>query len=394
MVAKASVRGDDRRFVLRHAVAQLLLWSGFYYLFPAVMPHLIAQTGWPAVNVSGALSLGFLVWALLSPLAGRLVDRGHGVAAMRCAGLLGAVLLAVAAAAQSWIVAACAFLALGLPMSMTLYDPCFALMIRRFGADTSGRRALTAITLIAGFATLLTFPLVAWLAAAGLSWRWILVVFAGLVMIATLAVPGEGAIMRSQGVPHAPAAGGEFAKTLLLGLAFSLVMFGHAVLLFQLPAYLLSRNGDATALMLPMVLGPSQIAGRLAWEAAQSRVPVETAGLALFVFMLLPPLILLGDSGESTVLAVLVLQGAGYGIHTILRPVLAARWLTPAGLGAKFGWIAMIGLLMMAAAPFAGSTASARGGFEALTGLVLGADLLALALLFVMTMLMRRARYA
>ena len=112
-------------------------------------------------------------------------------------------------------------------------------------------------------------------------------------------------------------------------------MFGHAVLLFQLPAYLLSRNGDATALMLPMVLGPAQIAGRLAWEAAQSRVPVETAGLALFVFMLLPPLILLGDSGESTVLAVLVLQGAGYGVHTILRPVLAARWLAAIGIASR-----------------------------------------------------------
>ncbi|WP_157966379.1 hypothetical protein [Oceanibium sediminis] len=48
--AGAAERGP---FVLRHAFAQLLFWSGFYYLFPALMPRIAQSTDWSAMELAG-----------------------------------------------------------------------------------------------------------------------------------------------------------------------------------------------------------------------------------------------------------------------------------------------------------------------------------------------------
>ncbi|WP_323764484.1 MFS transporter [Marinovum sp.] len=382
-----------RGYVLRHALAQLLLWSGFYYLLPAVLPHMLAETGWSDVQLSAAMSAGFLIWALLCPLAGSVIDRGWGPRAMRLAGLAGAGLLLVAATGQSlWLVGA-ALVLLGAPMAMTLYDPCFSLMIRRFGP--AARRPITTVTLIAGLATLLTFPLVAGLSAAGLGWRGIFAAFAGLALVAVLLLPSEpagGAVAPASVAPEGPAPG---ARTLVFGLAFALLIFGHAALLFQLPAQLASTRGLDNALLLPMVLGPAQIAGRLLWERLQRGFGLERAALGLFTVMLLPPLLLLDPgAGLWLVLLALLVQGGCYGVHTILRPLLAAHWLPRAGFARRLGSIAMIGLLLMALAPAAAAWVTAALGLPGLLALVFLADLVGLALLAGLVMRARQEGWA
>ncbi|MSU91216.1 MFS transporter [Rhodobacteraceae bacterium 2CG4] len=382
----------DRGFVARHALAQLLLWSAFYYLLPAILPRLLAETGWSAVTVSAAMTAGFVLWALLSPLAGHVVDRGRAAQAMRLAGVLGAGLLLAAALAQDMRVAGAALVLLGGPMAMTLYDPCFSVMIRRYGAGARG--AITAVTLVAGFATLLTFPLVAVLDAAGAGWRGTMILFAAAALLGVALLPREAAAARrtAQPQPQPPVAG--TGRAVALGTAFALIMFGHALLLFQLPVQLMRATGEDAALLLPMVLGPAQIAGRLAWEAARSRLRLERAAPGLFALMLLPPVLLLLVDGLAAALAALVIQGAGYGVHTILRPLLAAHWLPAAGFARRLGVIAMIGLLMMAVAPLAGAWIAAGYGFGGLLGLVLLADLAGLTLLLGLVAAARRGAWA
>jgi len=381
-----------RRFVARHAVAQLILWSGFYYLMPALLPAMLADTGWSAITVSGAITAGFLLWAMLCPLAGNMVDRGNFGVAMRVAGAVGAALLLTAASTHSMAVACASLLLLGGPMAMTLYDPCFSVMIRRFGPGVQSRRAITSVTLVAGFATLVTFPAVAWMIAAGVGWRWVMALFAGMVLAAVLILPrdADDIPVPAKAANAAEGCTGKGRRTLAIGIAFALIMFGHALLLFQLPAQLVRAGGDATALMLPMVLGPAQIAGRLAWQAAQTMLRLEAAAIGLFGLMCLPPMILLLGDGMSVVLVALVVQGAGYGVHTILRPVLSAEWLPEAGFSRRLGVIAMTGLLMMAVAPLVGAWAAAAFGFAALLALVLLADLAGLMVLIVLAVRTRR----
>lgn len=123
-------------FALRHGVAQLLLWSAFYYLLPALLPLLRAE-GVPTEAVSAAISGALLLWALTLPVAGSLVDKGHGVLLMRGGGLLGCLLMVLALVLPRQV-ALVPIVLLGFTMASTLYDPCFALLLRTRGLDASG----------------------------------------------------------------------------------------------------------------------------------------------------------------------------------------------------------------------------------------------------------------
>lgn len=361
--------GLDSDAVARHGVAQLLLWSAFYYLLPALLPHMVA--GGADVGVlSIAITAAVLVWAVLTPLAGRFVDRGHGVAMMRCGGALGALLLAampIAPTSLRPIVIA----GLGVSMAATLYDPCFAILLRTPRIDANA--AITKVTLIAGLATLLTFPAVMLISAAW-PWQGVALSFSAIAMLGVIAIPDLGAgrpiavPARSDGTP----AGGVL-EVALVAIPFGLAMFSHATLLFLLPLALLrldSANG--WALYLPTVLGPAQIAGRLLWRRYAPADNPKAAASVLFVLLLIPPLLLLAvQSHWGGVLLALLLQGGLYGVHTVLRPLVAATVLPAGGLGQAIGTIAMIGLLMMAAGPALGGLLWQNVGYDGLIGMLL-----------------------
>jgi predicted MFS family arabinose efflux permease len=379
MISKALTwTGGDRHYVLSHAVAQLLFWSGLYYLFPALMPRIAERTGWSDIGLSAALTIGFLAWAGLSPLAGLCIDRGHGAPLMKGAGIAGAALLMVLATTGTETVAYACLVLLGIPMAMTLYDPCFALILRRFGSPAVAGRAINTVTLVAGFSTFLTFPATAALLASGADWRQVTVMFAFGVLAAAIIVPsrksGQEKRESGRGLPGVWAG----PRLIVLGTAFALVIMAHTVLLFQVPALLGKTWPGETARLLPMVLGPAQVAGRLLWGRIQTWIPLGTSAIWLFALLLVPPMLLwLGKASPEIVLLALVLQGAGYGIQTILRPMLVAAWL-PGNIGGKLGTVAMIGLVLMGLGPLAGSTASQLGGFGAVIGLAGGAVALGL----------------
>lgn len=373
---------SDDLFVARHGAAQLLFWSGLYYLFPAVLAAIAADTGWPAAHLAYVFTAAFLVWAALSPLVGRQIDYGRGEMVMTVAGVSGAGILVMLSLTESFTVFAAGMIGLGAAMAATLYDPCFALMLRRFG-QAAGRR-VAAVTLIAGMATLLTFPLVAVL-LTHLSWRSVLVLFAAGVVLAVFLIPRGGVVaVVVSSHPATDTTRALSGAVLLIGVSFAAIMFSHAALLFTLPSALQSvPNFEMSAILLPAVLGPSQIAGRLAWNAVSRYLPAERAAGGLFLFMLVPPLLLIvGPPTTTLVLFVLGLQGAGYGVHTILRPMLAARFVPVQRLGRELGRIAMIGLILMAIAPAAAGFVSSSAGLSALLWLLVLVNMTGLAMIW------------
>lgn len=376
---------DDRHFVRRHAVAQLLFWSGFYYIFPALLGRIAQSSGWSPIGLSGALTVAFLVWAALSPLAGCGIDRGLGGSLMRGGGLLGAGLLLLLSVTRSELVAYSCLALLGLPMAMTLYDPCFALMLRRFGSRPEAARAITTVTLVAGFATLLTFPVVAGLLVANIDWRTIMALFALAVVLAVFILPKTSPAEDRQDRVAEIATTQTGPRLLAVAIAFALVNFAHTVLLFQVPVLLVETWPEGTAVLLPMILGPAQVAGRLLWGRLQGRLPLGRSVFWLFSALLIPPAMLATGAGiPMVVLVALCLQGAGYGIQTIVRPLLVVNWL-PGNVGAKLGLVAMVGLILMALGPIAGITASELGGATAVMALAGGSVALALCCLAVVS---------
>ena len=92
---------------------QVLVWGSSYYL-PAVLARPIAAaTGWPAPWITGSLSIGLLVSGLLSPAAGRLIERYGGRPVLAGSAVLLATGLAILAAAPSLQVFVAGWVVLG-----------------------------------------------------------------------------------------------------------------------------------------------------------------------------------------------------------------------------------------------------------------------------------------
>ena len=144
------------------AVGQTLTYAGVYYAFPAILPDLLADTGWTAAELAAGPTLGFLVMAALTPFTGRWVDRGWGGEMLTYTPILAALGVALLGWAPSLIWWLVIWALLGLVQATCLYETCFAFLTRRLGDDA--RLAITRVTLVAGFSGTLTFPLGALLA--------------------------------------------------------------------------------------------------------------------------------------------------------------------------------------------------------------------------------------
>ena len=147
---------------------QTLAWASSYYL-PAILADRIAgdlgiSSTWFFAAFSGAL----VISAMVGPRAGRTVDAIGGREVLAASNVIIAAGLAALALAHSETMLWLAWLILGVGMGVGLYDTAFAALGRIYG--TEARSAITGITLIAGFASTIGWPLTAW-GASELGWR-------------------------------------------------------------------------------------------------------------------------------------------------------------------------------------------------------------------------------
>ena len=172
--------GTDRPAIWLLAVGQTLIYAGCYYSFPALLPDLEAATGWSKAALALGPTLGFLIMAALIPFTGRLVDRGWGgelLSVMPGLAALGVGLLGLVDSLGGWLVA---WALIGVAQAGCLYETCFAFLTRRLGEGA--RAAITRVTLVAGFAGTLAFPLGHWLGDS-LGGSRAMIAFAGLMVL-------------------------------------------------------------------------------------------------------------------------------------------------------------------------------------------------------------------
>ena len=143
----------------------------------------------------GLFSGALLLSAVVGPSVGRLIDRHGGRDLLAASNLVITAGLLILAAAHSIAGLVIAWTVLGVGIGMGLYDPAFATLTRLYGRDA--RSSITGITLIAGFASTIGWPLTAaFLDIFG--WRAACLVWAGLNMLLAapinwLAIPRHGA---------------------------------------------------------------------------------------------------------------------------------------------------------------------------------------------------------
>jgi MFS family permease len=170
MSVREEGRGVRRRSVIVSTlgITQTLAWGSTYYL-PAVFADRIAgdlhiSREWFFAVFSGALLLS----GLLGPLAGRAIDKHGGRDVLAITNVVFAAGLVALSFASNLLGLAFAWTVLGIGMGFGLYEASFATVTALWGREA--RNAITGITLFAGFASTVGWPLSAFYIDA-FGWR-------------------------------------------------------------------------------------------------------------------------------------------------------------------------------------------------------------------------------
>jgi MFS family permease len=330
---------------------QTLAWASSYYL-PAVLADPIsAGLGVPKSLFFGLFSASLLLQAALGPAIGRAIDRhgGRGVLVLSNV-VLGAGLLWLALA-QGAVGLAGAWAVLGIGMALGLYDAGFATLTALYGREARG--PITGITLIAGFASTVGWPVSA-LLNDSLGWRGACLGWAALNLFVCLPinrflVPLPAAPLQSttpeETAPH-PANG-----MAVLAFVFGAVGFVTGAMAAHLPRLLELSGATATAaIAAASLMGPAQVAARLFEFGVLKRLhPLVSTRLALLMHPVGAAVLCV--FGAPAAAAFALLHGGGNGLLTISRGTLPLALFGPAGYGLRTGIIAAPARITTAAAP-------------------------------------------
>ena len=355
--------GDRRAVVLALGASQTVAWGSSYYL-PAILAAPMARDlGLSPSWVFGAFSAALVLSALLGPWAGRTIDRHGGRPVLASSNLVLALGLCLLAGAQGPATLAAAWLVLGAGVSIGLYDAAFATLAGLYGREARG--AITGVTLIAGFASTVAWPLSAVLEER-FGWRGACLAWAGLNL--ALALPLNLLLVPRSGAPPAESGEAAMADAIvaaprpqrfaapLLAFVFSAVWFVTGAMAAHLPGMLRAAGASpAEAVAAGALLGPAQVAARIAeFRLLRRAHPLVSARLAALGHPAAVAALLLLPGGAALASAVFaVLHGAGNGVMTIARGTLPLAVFGPADYGARTGLIGAPARLLQAVAPFA-----------------------------------------
>jgi len=356
--------------------AQTLAWASSYYLVAMLAAPMAREFDLGTPSVYAAFSLALVVSAGVGPSAGRLIDRlGGRPVLMATNGLFALGLVALGLAQGPWSLFA-AWALLGVAMGSGLYESAFAALVRLYGQGA--RNPITGITLIAGFASTVGWPLTAWFEAR-YGWRGACMAWAGLHLLVGLplnawlpasadAAPGQAA------AGPAPAAAAEAPSALpypgrtaaLLAFVFAATWFVSTAMATHLPVLMQAAGTSlAVAVGVGALIGPAQVAGRLLEFGFLRRVhPLLSARLAAVLHPLGAVALLLAGPAVAPLFA--VMHGAGNGMMTIAKGTLPLVLFGAAGYGARQGWMMMPARVAQAAAPFLFGLVLSHGPWVAL----------------------------
>jgi predicted MFS family arabinose efflux permease len=338
--------------ILLLGTTQTLGWASSFYL-PAILGDRIAEDlGMSSTWFFAAFSAALVVSALVGPRAGRTVDAVGGRGVLAVSNVVFAAGLAVLAAAQSPATLWSAWLVLGVGMGIGLYDTAFAALGRIYGLQA--RASITGITLLAGFASTVGWPLTAW-GAAELGWRGTCLAWAAAHVVVglplNLLLPKSRAAAAAEGgggAPHIPID----RPMVILGLSFAASWMVVTAMAVHLPRLLEAAGASATqAVAAGALIGPAQVGARILEASLMRRLhPMVSARVSVALHPV--GVAVLATFGAATASAAFtVLHGAGSGILTIARGTVPLAVFGPENYGYRLGLLGAPTRIATAAAP-------------------------------------------
>ena len=382
------------RIVAALSVTETISYGILAYAFTVFVAPMQAELGWSLATVTGALSLSLLVSGVASLPVGRWLD-GHGPRVLMSVGSVAAAALLLAWSYVDTVVAYyLVWAALGIAQAAVLYDPAFAAVAvwfrRRRGL------ALTVLTFVAGFASVIFIPLAGQLLEAH-GWRvavrWLAAILAvgtiplhalvlrrrpddlglqpdGTVQGGRPATTGARQSSAADATPEppttsvVPSAADEPSFTareafatpafLWLTVAFGLSNFVISALAVHIVPLLLSAGREpAQAAFIGGAVGLMALPGRLVFTPLGDVVPRFVIAALLFTTQAAGVTMLLIGTGDALLWAFVIVYGLGFGAITPARAALVADTFGPTHFGRINARMAMVQAGARAAAPVA-----------------------------------------
>jgi MFS family permease len=335
---------------------QTLAWASSYYL-PAILGAPIAKTlGLAPTIFFGIFSVALLLSSGLAPIVGRVIDRHGGRAVLALSNVVLAGGLTALGLAQDIGGLCVAWLVLGIGTAMGLYSPAFATLTRLYGLGA--RAPITGITLFAGFASTIGWPLSAFMLSR-YGWREACFCWAALNLFVCAPVNWLLIPAAPAAPPMSRVAEGGYQETepqrgamLVLAFFFAATRFVSGALAAHLPRLLEGAGATAiAAIAAGALVGPAQVGARLfEFGILRSFHPLIPARVAA----LLNPLgsACLAMLGPVGITFFAILHGAGNGMLTIAGGTLPLALFGPSGYGKRTGLLAVPTRIAESAAPF------------------------------------------
>ena len=338
-----SAKASKARVVTVLGTTQTLAWGSSYYL-PAILAAPIAEDlGLSRALVFGVFSGSLLLTALLGPAAGRAIDQRGGRDVLALSNVIFALGLFLMAFAHGLPMLALSWFIIGIAMAMGLYDAAFAALAGLYGKDA--RSSIVGITLFAGFASTVGWPLTA-LMEVEWGWRgaclgWAALHFLFCLPLNRFLIPQAPPPPPKVAAPPLSAEESRERKRDMILLAFVLASasFSSTALGAHLPGLLQSAGTTlAAAIAAGALMGPAQVAARVVEFTMMRKMnPLFSARIAAGAHPVAVALLLM--LGAPFAALFVIIHGAGNGLLTITRGTLPLALFGPVGYGQRQGFI-------------------------------------------------------
>lgn len=347
--------------ILALGLTQIIGYGSLYYSFSILAPSMARDLNWSSEWIFGALSAALLIGGLAAPTMGKWIDRFGAGRVMTGGSAIAAVALVACALSSGKVAFVVALIAIETASNLVQYGAAFALLVQI--KPKVAQRSITYLTLIAGFASTIFWPITTAL-HAHLSWQAVYLVFAALNIAVCL--PIHAWLSFSVSKSRKEASGGPAKHVepsiapsirtpafVLMVTGFALESFVNAALLVHMVPVLSGLGLGAMAVMVGTLFGPSQVLSRFTNMVFGGGLSQLT--LALISAVLLPAaLIVLIVTAPSVpgALVFAVVFGLGSGLSSIVQGTLPLALFGSEGYGKRQGQVLAIRLVISSTAPF------------------------------------------
>ncbi|SFN76987.1 Predicted arabinose efflux permease, MFS family [Bradyrhizobium sp. Rc3b] len=352
------VREDDRLIVVALGGAGIVSYGTLYYCVAAIAKEASRDLAVTEEWILGCFSLALLASALISLVAGRLMDRYGAGKTMRIASFAGGASLGVAAVSWDPVVFAIALFGMQLASAFLFYEAAFVFLVQRDAVHAKRQMAL--LTLIVGFSSTLFWPLTSLLLTL-ISWRQVCWIYGGCNVLLGLPLIQVALVRSSVSLGDQNKVRGPLGQSssklidlVLITAGFSLTTFVFSALLGRMLPILSSIGLDMQgAALISTLFGPSQVAVRLfAGSFTERASPIQLTILSCVMLSAATFVTLLASHSLVGIAIFVAFVGFSSGLNSICRGSVPLSVFGPGGYGTRVGLITTFRLSTASFAPF------------------------------------------